>query len=270
MRALLGVSLTLLLNLPALASEPGRVFRDPLANGLLGPEMVILPAGQFILGDSLGRGNDNERPTRSVAIPQPIAMGRFEITFADWQLYADATGKTMPDNEGWAMSAQRPVIHISYFAAQSYCQWLSKVSGHTYRLPTEAEWEYAARADSQSYYWWGEQLASNEDQPRAHCRGCGTSRSMEYKTAQVGQFAANAFGLYDTAGNVWEWTASSFVAPYDGHEQRSASLLDSSPRAVRGGAWNSGPAYLRSSLRDLKQPHINDYALGFRVLRERP
>ena len=167
MRALLGVSLTLLLNLPALASEPGRVFRDPLANDLLGPEMVILPAGEFILGDSLGRGNDNERPTRSVAIPQPIAMGRFEITFADWQLYADATGKTMPDNEGWAMSAQRPVIHISYFAAQSYCQWLSKVSGHTYRLPPEAEWEYAARAGSQRYYWGGEQLDSNVDQPRA-------------------------------------------------------------------------------------------------------
>lgn len=270
MRAQLGLALTLLLPLPALANEAGKVFRDPLHNGQQGPELVVLPTGSFLLGDSLGRGNDNERPPRTVEISQPIAMGRFEVTFADWQLYADATGKAMPDNEGWAMSAQRPVIHVSYFAAQGYCQWLSKVSGQTYRLPSEAEWEYAARAGSQSYYWWGEQLDSSEEQPRAHCRGCGTPRSLEYKTSLVGQFAPNAFGLYDTAGNVWEWTASTFVAPYDGHEQRRAGLLDNSPRAIRGGGWNSGPVYLRSSLRDLKQPHIKDYALGFRVLRELP
>ena len=158
MRVQLGLALTLLLPLPALANEAGRVFRDPLHNGQQGPELVVLPTGRFLLGDSLGRGNDNERPARPVEISQPIAMGRFEVTFADWQLYADATGQAMPDNEGWAMSAQRPVIHVSYFAAVAYCQWLSKVSGQTYRLPSEAEWEYAARAGSQSYYWWGEHL----------------------------------------------------------------------------------------------------------------
>ena len=259
-----------LLALPALAMESGTLFRDQLQNAQQGPELVALPAGSFILGDSLGRGNDNERPPRLIHLQQPFALGRHELTFADWQLYADATGKPMPDNEGWGLSAQRPVINVSWLAAQGYCQWLSKVSGQRYRLPTEAEWEYAARAGSQSYYWWGEQLDSREDSPRAHCRGCGTARQIENKTAQVGQFAPNAFGLYDTAGNVWEWTASSFVAPFDGSEHSHAGLLDNSPRVTRGGAWNSGPVYLRSSLRNSKQPQIKDYAQGLRVLRELP
>ena len=259
-----------LLALPAFAVESGSVFRDPLRNGQQGPELVAIPAGSFILGDSLNRGNDSERPPRSTQIEHAFALGRNEVTFADWQQYAEATGQAMPDNEGWGLSAQRPVINVSWFAAQGYCQWLSKVSGQRYRLPTEAEWEYAARAGSQSYYWWGEQLDSSEQQPRAHCRGCGTPRQINGKTSLVGQFAPNAFGLYDTAGNVWEWTASSFAAPYDGHEHLQASLLDNSPRVSRGGAWNSGPVYLRSSLRDMKQPHIKDFAQGLRVLRELP
>ena len=162
----------------------------------------------------------------------------------------------------------RPVINVSWQEARAYCQWLSRMSGQRYRLPTEAEWEYAARAGSRSYYWWGEQLDSPEQRPRAHCRGCNSPRIIQNKTAQVGRFAANAFGLYDTAGNVWEWTASRYAHPWDGSEQRDAGLLDQSPRVVRGGAWNSGPAYLRSSLRDLRQPDQKHYALGLRVVRE--
>ena len=162
----------------------------------------------------------------------------------------------------------RPVINVSWQEARAYCQWLSRMSGQRYRLPTEAEWEYAARAGSRSYYWWGEQLDSPEQRPRAHCRGCNSPRIIQNKTAQVGRFAPNAFGLYDTAGNVWEWTASRYAYPWDGSEQRDAGLLDQSPRVVRGGAWNSGPAYLRSSLRDLRQPDQKHYALGLRVVRE--
>ncbi|MBB4818546.1 formylglycine-generating enzyme required for sulfatase activity [Pseudomonas alcaligenes] len=257
-----------LLPLAALAQQAGERLRDSLPEGAQGPELVIVPAGEFLMGDATGRGNDNERPTHRVTIDKPFAIGRFELTFDDWQRYASATGKPMPDNEGWGLSGQRPVIHVSWFDARAYCDWLSSVTGQRYRLPTEAEWEYAARAGGTGYYGWGDELDSSESAPRAHCRGCGTPNSIRGKTAQVGQYPANAFGLHDTAGNVWEWTASRFAAPFDGSEAQAAALLDRSPRVVRGGAWNSGPAYLRTSLRDLKQPGHDDYALGFRVLRE--
>lgn len=253
--------------LPAFASDS---IRDVLATGGTGPELVVIPAGQFQLGDGSGLGNDNEGPQRTVTFAAPFAIGRYEVTFADWQKYAEANKLPIPDNEGWGLSAQRPVIHVSWRDAHAYAQWLSRETGARYRLPTEAEWEYAARGGSQSYYWWGEELDSDERAPRAHCRGCASSRLLRNKTAAVGQFPANGFGLYDTAGNVWEWTASNFTQRFDGSETQSAGLLDNSPRVVRGGAWNSGPVYLRSSMRDLKQPHHRDYALGFRVLRELP
>ena len=271
-RALLGALtlLALLITSPTQAHTPGSVFSDSLPKGQQGPQLVVVPAGRYLLGDHSGRGNHNERPLTPVEINQPFAIGRYEVSFADWQHYAEATATAMPDNEGWGLSAQRHVIHVSWHQAVAYSQWLSKVTGQRYRLPTEAEWEYAARAGSTSYYWWGEQLDSPETRPRAHCRGCATSRLVQSKTERVGQFAANAFGLHDTAGNVWEWTASRFASPFDGSEQQAASLLDKSPRVVRGGAWNSGPSYLRSSQRDMKQPQHKDYALGFRVLRELP
>lgn len=269
MRLLLGAVLALTLQ-PALAYQPGDVFHDPLTGGAPGPELVVVPAGSFLLGDGSGRGNANERPQRRIEISAPFAIGRFEVTFADWQHYANATGAAMPDNEGWGLSAQRPVIHVSWRDVVAYLQWLSKTTGARYHLPTEAEWEYAARGGSQSYYWWGDELDSDERAPRAHCRGCASPRLLQNKTAQVGQFPANGFGLFDTAGNVWEWTASNFTQAFDGSETSASSLPDNSPRVVRGGAWNSGPVYLRSSMRDLKQPHHRDYALGFRVLRELP
>lgn len=264
------VVLGLLLNTPALAFEVGGVFSDALPNNQLGPQLVVVPDGRYLLGDHSGRGNHNERPLTAIEISRPFAIGRYEVTFADWRHYAEATATVMPDNEGWGLSAQRPVIHVSWHQAMAYSQWLSAVTGQRYRLPTEAEWEYAARAGSASYYWWGEQLDSPETQPRAHCRGCATSRLIQNKSERIGQFAANAFGLHDTAGNVWEWTASRFASPFDGSEQQVASLLDKSPRVIRGGAWNSGPSYLRSSQRDLKQAQHKNYALGFRVLRELP
>ncbi len=269
MRLLTGIALTLL-TLPAWSLQPGQIFHDGLDAGGNGPELVVVPAGQFLMGDGSGRGNHNERPQRTIEITVPFAIGRYEVTFADWQRYAAASGAQMPDNEGWGLSSTRPVIHVSWRDAHAYTQWLSRQTGARYRLPTEAEWEYAARGGSTTYYWWGDELDSTEARPRAHCRGCASPRLLQNKTATVGQFPANGFGLYDTAGNVWEWTASRFTQSFDGSETQSVGLLDNSPRVVRGGAWNSGPTYLRSSMRDLKQPHHRDYALGFRVVRELP
>lgn len=270
MRLVLSLLLCAGLSAAAQAQPAGSPFRDPLPGGIQGPELVVVPAGRFFLGDRSGRGNHNEHPPQQIEIKQPFAIGRYEISFADWQVYADASGTPMPDNEGWGLSAQRPVINVSWHQARAYGQWLSKVSGQRYRLPSEAEWEYAARAGSQDDYWWGKELDSPETRPRAHCRGCATSRLIQNKSERIGQFPANAFGLHDSAGNVWEWTASRFASPFDGSELQAAGLLDKSPRVVRGGAWNSGPSYLRSSQRDMKQPHHKNYALGFRILRELP
>ncbi len=135
----------LLVNRAAVAIE---AISDPLSSGGQGPEMVVVPAGAFAMGDANGRGNDNERPPRTIAFDQPFAIGRYEVTFADWQKYADANELPMPDNEGWGLSAQRPVIHVSWRDAHAYAQWLSRETGARYRLPTEAEWEYAARGGS--------------------------------------------------------------------------------------------------------------------------
>ena len=243
--------LALLLGNCAHAFSPGEVFNDALPQGTSGPQLVVVPAGRYLMGDHSGRGNHNERPLVPIAIAQPFAIGRYEVTFSDWQQYAEDTATPMPDNEGWGLSAQRPVIHVSWHQAVAYSQWLSKVTGQRYRLPTEAEWEYAARAGSTSYYWWGEQLDSPETRPRAHCRGCATSRLIQSKTERVGQFPANAFGLHATAGNVWEWCADWYDADYYATAPSQAPQGPATGRfkVLRGGSWiNPGPA-LRSSNR---------------------
>lgn len=115
----LGFAGLALLALPAVASES---ISDALASGGTGPELVVIPAGQFQLGDGSGRGNDNERPPRTVTFAAPFAIGRYEVTFADWQRYAEAANLPMPDNEGWGLSARRPVIHVSWRDAHAYTQ----------------------------------------------------------------------------------------------------------------------------------------------------
>ena len=256
-----------LLPLAALAQQAGERLRDALPDGAQGPELVVVPAGEFLMGDATGRGNDNERPPHRVVIDKPFAIGRVELTFDDWQRYASATGKPMPDNEGWGLSGQRPVIHVSWFDARAYCDWLSKATGQRYRLPTEAEWEYAARAGSRGYYAWGDELDSSESAPRAHCRGCGTptrSAARPRRWASTRPTPSGCTTPPATSGNGPPRASSPL------RRQRDADCGAARPQPARsaGGAWNSGPSYLRTSLRDLKQPGHDDYALGFRVLRE--
>ena len=158
--------------------------------GLLIPELVFIPAGSFRMGG-------NKVSMKS------FYMGKYEVTFAEYDQFAEATGRDKPDDRGWGRG-NRPVIKVSWHDATAYAKWLSEQTGGTYRLPTEAEWEYAARADTSSKYWWGNEIGSNN----ANCDGsCGDS--FEY-TSPVGSFSANPFGLHDTAGNVWEWTCSEF------------------------------------------------------------
>ena len=254
-----------------------KIFRDPLKDGGLGPEMVVIPAGSFQMGspnDEPGRFND-EGPRHLVTI-RSFALGRYEATFDDYDLFAQATGRTLPSGGRWWQSwgrGNRPVINVTWHDAQAYADWLSAQTGHTYRLPTEAEWEYAARAGTTTPYWWGAE-ASHEQANYGNvcCEGLAQGRDQWVYTAPVGSFPSNAFGLYDTAGNVLEWVADcwhkfSQYAPAYGSAWVQEDGGDCS-RGVRGGSWYDDPQYLRSAYRLGYRPNVAVNYLGFRFARE--
>ena len=247
--------------------KPGDVFSDALASGGQGPEMVVIPAGAFRMGCLSGDGScyDEEKPVREVRIGQPFALSVHEVTFADWDacLAAGGCGGHEPDDLGWGRGA-RPVINVSWDDAQAYVSWLSAQTGAAYRLPSEAEWEYAARAGTLTKYHWGDGIGAN----RANCDGCGSRWDGE-RTAPVGSFAPNAFGLQDMHGNVLErtqdcWNGSYRDAPSDG----SAWIrVDCGERVRRGGSWINSPRHLRSANRSWNITSSRDIGSGFRVAR---
>lgn len=242
-------------------STPGKVFSDKLLDGSVGPEMVVVAAGQFRMGDIYGEGANWEQPVHSVFVSR-FAISRYEVTFAEYDRFAEATGRPKPDDKGWGRG-NRPVINVSWQDATAYTQWLSRQTRQTYRLPTEAEWEYAARAATETQYWWGNNIGSN----LANCDGCG-SRWNNKKTAPVGSFAANPFKLYDTVGNVYEWTCSEYELKYNGKEQACLGKEDkTAPRVIRGGSWYSSPKFVRAATRYRFSPDYRDNNLGFRVVR---
>jgi hypothetical protein len=145
-----------------------RIFRDRLQDGSEGPEMVWIPAGDFQMGGSYS----SEKPVHQVSV-SAFAMGRYEVTFEEYDRFAEATGREKPGDEGWGRG-NRPVINVSWNDATAYMEWLSTQTGKKYRLPTEAEWEYAARAGTDTKYWWGNEVGSNQ----AACDGCGAELGL--------------------------------------------------------------------------------------------
>jgi len=243
--------------------EAGKAFRDKLDDGSLGPKMVLIPAGNFKMGDIQGAGDDDEKPVHEVTIKEPFAIGRYEVTFAEYDKFAEAKdGIENPDDEGWGRG-NRPVINVSWNDAVEYAKWLSEQTGEKYGLPSEAEWEYAAHAGTETKYWWGNEIGENW----ANCDGsCGDT--FEY-TSPVGSFGANSFGLFDTSGNVWEWVADGWHgdytnAPNDGRVW--AEGADESVRVLRGGSWSSLSDYFRTAFRFRNFPVVRYNNLGFRVV----
>lgn len=233
-----------------------KVFRDTLKDGSKGPEMVKIPAGSFQMGDIQGGGAYDEKPVHKVSV-KAFAMGKYEVTFAEFDKFAEATGREKPFGLGWGRG-NRPVINVSWHSAVAYAKWLSEQTGHSYRLPTEAEWEYAARAGTSTKYWWGNDIGRN----KANCYQCGSS--FDY-TAPVGSFEANPFGLYDTAGNVWEWTCSEYNDKYQGSEKVCNN--NASEFVLRGGSWNDKPQSSRSASRYWLMSFIGLRDYGFRLVR---
>jgi formylglycine-generating enzyme required for sulfatase activity len=233
------------------------------------PEMVRISPGKFLMGspeNEEGRWGA-EGPQREVTINYAFEIGKYEITFDEYDAFANDSKRRLPSDAGWGRG-KRPVINVSWNDAQDYVQWLSKQTGKKYRLPTEAEWEYVARAGTQTRYWWGDDIGRNN----ASCYSCGSQWDNQ-QTASVGSFKANAFGLHDTAGNVWEWTQDCWHGNYDNSPADGSAWLqkgggDCSRRVVRGGSWNYSPQYLRSASRLRGLTGAANDLLGFRIARD--
>jgi formylglycine-generating enzyme required for sulfatase activity len=248
--------------------RPGQVFRDRMKNGTNVPEMVVIPAGRFRMGDIQGKGRKDEKPVHEVHIGKRFGMSRYEITFDQYDEFARATGRDLPDDEEFGRG-RRPVIRVSWNDAGDYAAWLSQQTGKRYRLPTEAEWEYAARGGTETAYWWGDEMKPGF----ANCISCGT-RPDNRQTAPVGSFKPNPFGLYDTAGNVGEWVQDCWHenyqgAPSDGSAWGKEDNGDCDGRVHRGGAFRSvNKVNVRSSSRDMYRAGARPNHVGFRLVRE--
>ncbi|MBV8103182.1 MAG: SUMF1/EgtB/PvdO family nonheme iron enzyme [Hyphomicrobiales bacterium] len=245
------------------ALKPGDSFKE----GPDCPEMIVVPAGRFLMGSPEGQGNADEHPQHEVTIARPFALAKFALTFDEWDACAARGGcRSDVSDNGWGRG-RRPAINVTWDDAQAYVKWLSSVTGKPYRLLSEAEHEYAARAGSETKYPWGDDIKL-DGQAMANCYGCG-SQWDDKQTAPVGSFAANRFGLNDMVGNVSAWTEDCWNnsykgAPTDGSPWTSDAR---SSRVVRGGSWIINPDSLRSANRNRASTVDRGSALGFRVAR---
>jgi|GEM_PF-2285991 len=265
--------------------QPVVPLRDRLPDGSPGPDMVIIPPGDYTLGPAYGgEGADtDEAPRQEVVFATPFALGRYEVSVAEYLRFVKATRAHPPawlrkgspktyEELGKALTDKRhPIVGISWDDAVAYTRWLSEQTGESYRLPTEAEWEYAASATLTSRYWWGDspsrQYANygKED----CCEGLAEGEDTWVYTAPVDAFPPNPFGLYNMAGNVWEWTCSSYDYRYRGQESRCADPAGGDGlRALRGGSWYSHPRLLRSANRYGASSGYRNFTLGFRLARD--
>jgi formylglycine-generating enzyme required for sulfatase activity len=226
------------------------------------PVMVSLTPGSFTMGSNAG--DISERPPHRVTIGAPFAIGKYNVTVEQWNACVAASACPKLSSENGSVT-NAPARDLSWDEVQQYIKWLSKMTGKPYRLPTEAEWEYAARGGSATTYWWGDQMRKGN----TNCKGCGDPWHDE-KPENVGTFAANAYGLYDMGGNVWEWVSdcwhSSYKdAPADG---RAWDAPGCDMRVIRGGSWREGADYMLVSTRFKYSESVRQSQNGFRVAKD--
>nr|VFK56466.1 MAG: Formylglycine-generating enzyme, required for sulfatase activity, contains SUMF1/FGE domain [Candidatus Kentron sp. TC] len=257
--------------------SPFTRFRDTLKGGGEGPEMMVILAGEFMMGspeNEQGRHPD-EDPQHSVRIVKPFALGIGAVTFEDYDHFARATGRKLPNDWRWGRG-KRPVIDVDWWNAMAYAEWLSEETHEGYRLPTEAEWEYAARAGTSSPFSTGECIdTSQANHDGNHGYGGCPAKSGVYlgKTVPTGSLPTNPWGLHEMHGNVWEWTMDCWHGSYRGAPSDGGVWLEENEgncflRVIRGGSWNSRPNSLRSALRDKRSVEEANFFIGFRLVRE--
>jgi len=265
-------------------SNSGNISSNRLKDGSEGPKMVVIPAGHFRMGDITGNYDNERKPVHKVSV-NSFAMGRYPVTVGEFRLFVEATGykteaetgdgarvwkdgkwQTVKDanwhNPYFSQTDNHPVVCVSWNDAIAYTEWLSKQMGQPYRLPTEAEWEYAARAGTETDYWWGNEIGKN----RANCHNSGSKWSSK-STSPVGSFKPNPFGLYDTVGNVWEWCADNWHENYEGAPTDGSIWKggDKSRRVLRGGSRGFNPFNCRSANRVRSTSDNRSQDIGFRV-----
>ncbi len=244
------------------ALKPGQSFKECAQDC---PEMVVVPAGSFMMGAPPTEKGLMEGPQHTVTIVKQFAVSKYELTFVDWDACVTGGGCNgyKPNDWDWGRG-QQPVINVNWGEAQQYVAWLSAVTGKPYRLLSESEYEYAARAGTTTAYPWGNDIGKNN----ANCNGCGSQWDAK-QAAPVGSFAANRFGLYDMVGNVWEWTEDCFHASYQEAPTDGSPWIsgDCSKRIARAGSWGQPPDYLRSAFRLMFSTDVRNVDFGFRVAR---
>ncbi len=248
-------------------AAPALAFRDCAEC----PEMVIIPEGAFLMGsaESETPRDSDEGPQRFVNI-RSFAMGRYEVTFEEYDACVAARGCSQgPADNGWGRG-QRPVINVSWEDAQDYARWLSARTGQHYRLPSEAEWEYAARAGATTIFATGAVITPSQAQYDWSSTYVGSPTApAPGRTAPVGSFPANAFSLYDVHGNTLEWVEDCYADSYAGApSDGSAVRLEACPlHVLRGGSWSYPPQYLRIANRFRNLPVVRLELRGFRLAR---
>lgn len=260
---------------------------EPFRDMSEAPEMVVVPSGGFIMGapSDLRSSEQDEGPQHEVVVSHPFSAGRYAVTVAEFDAFVQATGYAMGDrmftceadvwreregrsyrSPGFEQSPHHPAVGVSWHDAVAYCAWLSRLTGHYYRLLSEAEWEYCCRAGTSTAFAWGASIVGSQANYDA-----GSSRDMArpHGTARVDAYPPNAWGLYQMHGNVWEWCEDTWHDSYDGAPRDGSPWEDDSShlRVVRGGSWMSVPTLLRSAARNKERPATRMSTIGFRVVR---
>ena len=256
----------------------GAIFRD----GRSYPEMVVIPSGKFLMGSpphEAARDNDEE-PQHEVTIPHRFAIGRYAVTFDEWDSAVTSCGVShSPEDEGWGRGP-RPVINVSWGDAQAFVQWLTRKTGRFYRLPSEAEWEYACRAGTKSPFWWGSSITPDQANYNGNYtyEGGGSKGENREKTLPVHSFEPNPWGLYQVHGNVYEWCEDRW---HESYKEKPDDLMGTGSawiigaedgdnnifRVFRGSSWVADPQLLRCAHRDMNSADFRSGAVGFRVAR---
>jgi formylglycine-generating enzyme required for sulfatase activity len=225
------------------------------------PLMVALSPAPFTMGSN--SGDPSERPPHKVALRTPFAIGKYEVTVDQWNQCVKASVCPLVPSSANA-AGNLPMRDVSWDEAQLYLKWLSTVSHRPYRLPTEAEWEYAARGGTTTRYWWGEQMKGGN----ASCHGCGQPWNAD-GPPPAGSFIANPFGLYDMNGSVWEWVQDCWHSTYKGAPLDGSAWGDANcqSRVIRGGSWREDGSYMLSTTRFKYDASVRQSQNGFRAAR---